>query len=191
MLIALFIALDHCRRMHAGRSAECIAPKNGVVVRNSPPANSRSRLAILAKSRKVVVNPFHQFQVYQQLIQRLVTHSFPNTESRAVYLIRPTLNRRYGVDYSQPTILMSVPIQSDFPTLFLNNAFYEPYHRTRAIRSRVADCVADANGLRATTNGCRVKCPNDVRVSSRRILGHVHNRNAFTDGKRHRFLSHL
>src|SRR5260370_650538 len=108
-----------------------------------------------------------------------------------MHLIRPTLNRRYGVDYTQPAILMAVPIQSDISTLFLNNALYEPHDRTRAIRSRMTNGVANANGLRATANGRRVEGANDVRVCSRRILGHVHNRNALADSKRHCFLRHL
>src|SRR5258708_5905610 len=42
MLIALFITLDHCRRMHTSSSAECVAAKDGIVVRDSPTTDFRS-----------------------------------------------------------------------------------------------------------------------------------------------------
>src|SRR6267142_809494 len=191
MLIALFITLDHCRRMHTSSSAECVAAKDGIVVRDSPTTDFRSCLAILTKTRKVVINPLHQFEVDEQLIQRRISHSFSNTESRTMYLIGPTLNRRYGVNYAQAPILMSVPIQSNIAPLFFNDTFHESYNCARAIGCRVAHSVAYTNSLCATANGRGVKGANDIRVCSRSVFGHVHDRNTLANSKRNRFLRHL
>src|SRR6266496_5302697 len=101
MLIALLIAFDHSGRVHAGCCAKRVAAKHRIVVRNCPTANLCSFLAVFAESRKVVVDPLHQFQVYKQLVHGSVAYSLTDAESRTVNLVSAALNRRYGIDHTE------------------------------------------------------------------------------------------
>ena len=106
-------------------------------------------------------------------------------------LISPAFDCRYGIDYAQAPILMTVPIEPYAAPLLFDDVLDEPHHRARSIRSRVAHRVANTNGLCPAANGGRVKCSKGFRSRSGRVFSDIHHWQAFTYSKSHSLFREL
>ena len=86
---------------------------------------------------------------------------------------------------------MSVPIQSNFLALLIDDAAHKLHDFARAVRCCMANGVADANRTRAATNRRGVKRANCFGIGARCVFGDEHDWQPFVNGKRHRFFRHL
>src|SRR5262244_1396032 len=86
---------------------------------------------------------------------------------------------------------MPMPVEANVATLLLDDRLYKPDHRTRSVRGRVADSVANTNSLRPATNRSGVKGADCFRFGAAGVLSNVHDWQALAHRKRHRLLRHL
>src|SRR5262249_36845682 len=98
--------------MNACGGAEGIATKDGVVVRKGPAASVRGSTTILAQARKIVINPPHQFEIDQQLIERRIANALADSQGGTMDLVSATFDRCDRIDNSQAAVLMTVPIET-------------------------------------------------------------------------------
>ena len=78
--IALAIALDHGRRVHARRGAESVFAKHRIIKWNRPTTSVSSFVAVLTQAAQVVIDPAEQLQIHQQLVHRRVADTLAHAE---------------------------------------------------------------------------------------------------------------
>src|SRR4029077_5283321 len=106
-------------------------------------------------------------------------------------LIRASLNGSDRVDYSQPTILMPVPIESDVATLFLDDVLHKTDNGFCAVGRGVPNRIANTDSPGAAANRGCIQSADDVGICPGRILSYVHDRQPLADGKRYCVLCQL
>ncbi len=79
---------------------------------------------------------------------------------------------------------MPVPVEPYTAAFSFDDALDEAYDGARAVGRGVPHGVADADRFRARADRRRVERADRVRVGARRVFGHVHHGQAFTDGER-------
>src|SRR6185436_19146024 len=83
----------------------------------------------------------------------------------------------------QTTILMTMPVETDAPALLFNDALHKTHYSARSIRRRMTNGIANANRFGATANRRGVQSAKCLRISSRRVFGHIHHRHTFANSK--------
>src|SRR5579859_1085003 len=99
-------------------------------------------------------------------------------------LIRPGGNGCERICHRQASIVVAVPVHTDFLAAGLDDFFDDKFHQVvSAIRNGMANCVTQHDGAGATSNRSVIKSFHGLWVGTDRVFRYIHAREAFIDSE--------
>src|SRR2546426_9911571 len=96
---------------------------NRIVWRNCSVRGSGHLLAILLEPRQILLNEAHKAKIDEHQFHGRVANALPECVGGSVYLMRSRSNGRERIGDGEATVVVSVPIDTDFLTRRFHHFF--------------------------------------------------------------------